>query len=106
LFNCLARLLGVPSRYVCGYVYTGPKQDRLAGGEASHAWVQVYLPQVGWKGFDPTNGILTQTDHIRVAVGRNYLDATPTSGTIFVGGGGETLSVVVTVEPHGQDRTG
>ena len=69
-------------------------------GEASHAWVQLYLPEVGWKGFDPTNGILTQTDHVRVAVGRNYVDATPTSGTIFVGGGGETLSVEVTVEPH------
>ena len=59
-----------------------------------------YLPQVGWKGFDPTNGILTQTEHVRVAVGRNYLDATPTSGTIFVGGGGETLSVDVRVVPH------
>ncbi len=100
LFICLARLLGVPSRYVCGYIYTGPKNPNQRQGEASHAWVQVYLPQVGWKGFDPTNGILTQTDHVRVAVGRNYLDATPTSGTIFVGGGGETLSVEVSVEPH------
>jgi transglutaminase-like putative cysteine protease/predicted glutamine amidotransferase len=104
LFICLARLLGVPARYVCGYIYTGPKSATLephqAQGEASHAWVQLYLPQVGWKGFDPTNGILTQTDHIRIAVGRNYLDATPTSGTIFVGGGGETLSVTVIVEPH------
>ena len=104
LMICLARLLGVPARYVCGYIYTGPKN--LAGttnqvqSEASHAWVQLYLPQVGWKGFDPTNGILTQTDHVRIAVGRNYLDATPTSGTIFVGGGGETLSVDVRVEPH------
>ena len=104
LFICLARLLGVPARYVCGYVYTGPKpaelppQQRLS--EASHAWVQLYLPQVGWKGFDPTSGILTQTDHIRAAVGRNRLDATPTSGTIFVGGGGESLSVDVRVEPH------
>ena len=53
--------------------------------------MQVYLPEVGWKGFDPTNGILTQTDHIRVAVGRNYVDATPTSGTIYVGGGAEKL---------------
>ena len=51
------------------------------------------------KGFDPTNGVLTQTDHIRVAVGRVYGDATPTSGTIFVGGGGETLEVDVRVEP-------
>jgi transglutaminase-like putative cysteine protease/predicted glutamine amidotransferase len=105
LFICLARLLGVPARYVCGYIYTGPKSDELLPhqrqGEASHAGIQLYLPQVGWKGFDPTNGILTQTDHVRVAVGRNYIDATPTSGTIFVGGGGETLSVDVRVEPHG-----
>jgi transglutaminase-like putative cysteine protease/predicted glutamine amidotransferase len=101
LMICLARLLGVPARYCCGYIYTGPKNDNKRQGEASHAWVQLYLPQVGWKGFDPTNGILTQTDHVRIAVGRNYLDATPTSGTIFVGGGGETLSVEVTVEPHG-----
>lgn len=104
LMMCLARLLGVPARYVCGYIYTGPKvsgaTEHQRQGEASHAWVQLYLPQVGWKGFDPTNGILTQTDHVRVAVGRNYLDATPTSGTIFVGGGGETLSVDVRVEPH------
>ncbi|MEZ4368377.1 MAG: class II glutamine amidotransferase [Kofleriaceae bacterium] len=101
LFICLARLLGVPARYVCGYVYTGAKDADLnvAAGEASHAWVQLYLPRVGWKGFDPTNGILTQTDHVRVAVGRNFRDATPTSGTIFVGGGPETLAVDVRVEP-------
>jgi transglutaminase-like putative cysteine protease/predicted glutamine amidotransferase len=100
LMICLARLLGVPARYVCGYIYTGPKAVNQAQSEASHAWVQLYVPLTGWKGFDPTNGILTQTEHVRVAVGRNYLDATPTSGTIFVGGGGETLSVDVKVEPH------
>ena len=103
LFICLARLLGVPARYVCGYVYTGGRlhtdSARDRQGEASHAWVQLYLPEVGWKGFDPTNGVLTQTQHVRVAVGRNYRDATPTSGTIFVGGGEETLAVHVTVEP-------
>jgi transglutaminase-like putative cysteine protease/predicted glutamine amidotransferase len=100
LMICLARLLGVPARYVCGYIYTGANAENRVQGEASHAWVQLYLPQVGWKGFDPTNGILTQTEHVRVAVGRNYLDATPTSGTIFVGGGGETLHVDVRVDPH------
>jgi transglutaminase-like putative cysteine protease len=105
LMMCLARLLGVPARYVCGYIYTGPKTetptDHQRQGEASHAWVQLYLPEVGWKGFDPTNGKLTQTDHVRVAVGRNYLDATPTSGTIFGGVAvGETMSVDVRVEPH------
>ncbi len=99
LFICLARLLGVPARYVCGYIYTGPKAANQRQGEASHAWVQVYLPEVGWKGFDPTNGVLTQTDHVRVSVGRSYVDATPTSGTIFVGGGGETLEVDVRCEP-------
>ncbi len=99
LFICLARLLGVPARYVCGYIYTGPKAENQVQSEASHAWVQLYLPGAGWKGFDPTNGILTQTQHLRVAVGRNYIDATPTSGTIYVGGGPETLEVSVTVEP-------
>jgi transglutaminase-like putative cysteine protease/predicted glutamine amidotransferase len=104
LFICLARLLGVPARYVCGYVYCGPRATSEAAranavqSEASHAWVQLYLPEVGWKGFDPTNGILTQTEHVRVAVGRNYLDATPTAGTIYVGGGPETLEVDVRVD--------
>jgi transglutaminase-like putative cysteine protease len=102
LFICLARLLGVPARYVCGYVYTGPKNPNQIQSEASHAWVQLYLPEVGWRGFDPTNGVLTQTEHIRVAVGRNYRDATPTSGTIYVGGGTETLEVSVVVEPADQ----
>ena len=98
LFICMARLLGVPARYVCGYLHTGPKHENTAQAEASHAWVQVYLPEVGWKGFDPTNGVLTQTDHVRVAVGRSYVDATPTGGAIFRGGGGETLEVAVTCE--------
>jgi transglutaminase-like putative cysteine protease/predicted glutamine amidotransferase len=98
LFICLARLLGVPARYVCGYLLTGGESSNRAQSQASHAWAQVYLPEVGWKGFDPTNGVLTQTDHIRVAVGRNYVDATPTAGTIYVGGGAETLEVDVRVE--------
>jgi transglutaminase-like putative cysteine protease len=101
LFICMARLLGLPARYVCGYLWTGPRHENQLQAEASHAWAQVYLPEVGWKGFDPTNGILTQTAHVRVAVGRTYRDATPTSGTIFVGGGGETLEVEVKVEPEG-----
>ncbi|MGC4000450.1 MAG: class II glutamine amidotransferase [Anaeromyxobacter sp.] len=94
LFICLARLLGVPARYVCGYIHTRRAADARQADQ-SHAWVQVYLPEVGWKGFDPTNGLLTQTEHVRVAVGRNYRDATPTSGVIYVGGGGETLEVAV-----------
>jgi transglutaminase-like putative cysteine protease/predicted glutamine amidotransferase len=97
LFMCLARLLGLPARYVCGYLWTGPKNPNQRQAEASHAWAQVFLPEAGWKGFDPTNGILTQTEHVRVAVGRSYRDTAPTSGTIFVGGGGEELEVEVRV---------
>jgi transglutaminase-like putative cysteine protease len=102
LLICLARLLSIPARYVCGYLDTGPKADNLAQGEASHAWAQVYLPEVGWRGFDPTNGVITQTRHIRVAVGRSWRDATPTSGTIYVGGAGETLQASVRVTPLGE----
>jgi transglutaminase-like putative cysteine protease len=98
LFICLARLLGVPARYVCGYIETARAADARQAG-ASHAWVQVYIPEVGWKGFDPTNGLLTQTQHVRVAVGRTYRDATPTSGTIYVGGASETLEVAVEMAP-------
>jgi transglutaminase-like putative cysteine protease/predicted glutamine amidotransferase len=101
LFICLARLLSIPARYVCGYLYTGPKHENQAQSEASHAWAQVYLPEVGWRGFDPTNGVITQTNHVRVAVGRSWRDATPTSGTIYVGGAGETLEVDVRVVPSG-----
>jgi transglutaminase-like putative cysteine protease/predicted glutamine amidotransferase len=98
LFICLARLMGVPARYVCGYLFTGPKHANKRQAEASHAWVQVYLPEVGWRGLDPTNGVVTSTEHVRLAVGCGYRDATPTSGTIYVGGGGETLEVEVRVE--------
>jgi transglutaminase-like putative cysteine protease/predicted glutamine amidotransferase len=98
LFICLARLMGVPARYVCGYLFTGPKHENRAQAEASHAWVQVYLPEVGWRGLDPTNGVVTSTDHVRLAIGCTYRDATPTSGTIYVGGGGETLEVDVRVD--------
>lgn len=81
LFICLARLLGIPARYVCGYVFS-PQSNSLQSA-ASHAWVELYIPQVGWKAFDPTNGILPRLDHIRVAVGRHYRDTAPTAGTIF-----------------------
>lgn len=83
LFICLARLLGFPARYVCGYVYTGNTGAARAGSDASHAWVELFIPNVGWKGFDPTNGVLTNTDHVRLAWGRHFQDTTPVGGTIF-----------------------
>jgi len=99
LFICLARLLGVPARYRMGYIFTGANYENKIQSEASHAWAEVFLPYVGWRGFDPTNGCLVEQDHIRVASGRNYRDATPTSGTIYKGSGGtETLNVEVKIE--------
>ncbi|MGD2111379.1 MAG: transglutaminase family protein [Phycisphaerae bacterium] len=97
LFICLARLLGVPARYRVGYIFTGACYENKIQSEASHAWAEVYLPTIGWRGFDPTNGCEAGQDHVRVASGRNYRDATPTSGTIFKGGGDETLTVRVKV---------
>lgn len=95
LFICMARLLSIPARYRMGYIYTGANYANKIQSDASHAWAEVYLPYVGWRGFDPTNGCMVTQDHIRVACGRNYRDATPTSGTIYKGGGTETLTVDV-----------
>ena len=83
LFISMARLLGIPARYMCGYLYTGNRSSPNVGCDASHAWVELYIPNVGWKGFDPTNGKLAHQDHIRVACGRHYLDTAPTAGTLF-----------------------
>ncbi len=98
LFICMARLLGIPARYQMGYIFTGANYENKIQSEASHAWVEAYLPYVGWRGFDPTNGCRVGQDHLRVACGRNYFDATPTAGTLYKGGGTETLSVRVKME--------
>lgn len=97
LLICLARLLNIPARYRVGYIFTGGNYENKIQSDASHAWVEVYLPQVGWRGFDPTNGCVANLDHIRIACGRNYRDATPTAGTIYRGGGSEGLSIDVKV---------
>lgn len=98
LFICLARLLGIPARYRMGYIYTGAEYTNKIQSDASHAWVETYLPFLGWKGFDPTNGCMAEQNHIRVACGRNYRDATPTTGTIYKGGGNESLTISVKVK--------
>ncbi|MBI2945625.1 MAG: class II glutamine amidotransferase [Candidatus Wallbacteria bacterium] len=97
LFVCLARLLGIPARYRVGYIFTGGDYANKVQSDASHAWVEVYLPHHGWRGYDPTNACVADMNHVRVACGRNFRDATPTSGTIYKGGGGETLWVDVRV---------
>jgi transglutaminase-like putative cysteine protease len=94
LLICMARLLGIPARYRVGYIFAAGRE----AVEASHAWAELYLPHDGWRGFDPTNGSLVGRDHVRVACGRNFRDAAPTSGTIYRGGGRETLEIDVHVE--------
>jgi transglutaminase-like putative cysteine protease len=98
LFIAVVRLLRVPARYRVGYVFTGGDYTNREQGDASHAWVECYLPWLGWRGFDPTNGRAVDLDHVRVACGRDYRDATPTSGTIYEGGGSETLHASVEVQ--------
>lgn len=83
LFIAMARMLGIPARYVVGYIHTGNNGQNRVGADASHAWVQLYIPNVGWKGFDPTNGTLPHLDHVRVAYGRHYRDTSPLSGTLY-----------------------
>jgi transglutaminase-like putative cysteine protease len=92
----LVRKLGVPCRYVSGYLFHAKEDQSLASEGASHAWVEARLPGLGWVGFDPTNNLLCGERHIRVAVGRDYAEVPPTRG-VFKGGAESELSVSVTV---------
>jgi transglutaminase-like putative cysteine protease len=93
----IARGWGIPARYVSGYLAQGRDRDR-SGDDATHAWVEAYLPSLGWIGFDPTNDIAAAERHIRAAVGRDYADVPPTRGT-FKGGAESELAIAVAVEP-------
>lgn len=94
----IARGWGVPTRYVSGYLHHRQKGQDRSGDDATHAWVEAYLPSMGWIGFDPTNDILAGERHIRVAVGRDYADVPPTRGT-FKGGAETELAISVSVQP-------
>ncbi len=91
LFISVARVMEIPTRYVSGYIHAG-KGRRGAG--ASHAWAESLVPGRGWIGYDPTNPIRASEHHVRVAVGRDYQDISPTRGT-FVGAAKESMSVEV-----------
>lgn len=96
-----ARLRGLPARYVSGYLYHRKDLDDRPPPDATHAWVEVLLPDLGWVGFDPTNDVLARERHIRVAVGRDYGDVPPTRGT-FKGKAESELGYAVTVQPASQ----
>lgn len=116
----LCRAVGLPARYVSGYIV--PKQspqmqqsqtlgtmsqsqllgsaepDTSRGAGASHAWVEVFTPTHGWRGFDPTNNLLASTHHVKMGIGRDYNDVPPTRGT-FRGMAEEKLTVEVDARP-------
>jgi transglutaminase-like putative cysteine protease len=94
------RSLGLPARYVSGYLLTDPPpgQPRLVGADASHAWLAVWCPRRGWVALDPTNGLLPSLRHVILAWGRDYGDVSPLRGVVL-GGQDHTLHVAVSVTP-------
>lgn len=94
IFIAVGRCLGIPARYVGGYLR---RSDGVTAQEAGHAWAEAYVPDLGWVGFDPSHGICTTDAFVRVAIGLDYLDAAPVRGARF-GGAGEELSVAVHID--------
>jgi transglutaminase-like putative cysteine protease len=94
------RAMGLPARYVSGYLRTRPPpgKARLVGVDASHAWFACFVPGFGWVDLDPTNNCFPSLDHITVALGRDFSDVSPVRG-IITGGGEHNVTVGVDVEP-------
>jgi len=90
----MLRLMGIPARYVSGYVC--PHDSTLRGEGATHAWVEAYIPFYGWLGLDPTNNCVVNDLHVRLAIGRNFSDCSPVKGT-YKGTAKQTLEVGVSV---------
>ena len=93
IFIGAAHALGIPARYVAGYFC---RDDGPASHSAGHAWVEAFVPDLGWIAFDPANGFCPTDAHIRVAIGLDSLGAAPTRGVRY-GPGAETLKVAITV---------
>lgn len=93
IFIAAARCLGIPARYVSGYY----RRPDVIDQDAGHAWVEAYVKNLGWVGFDPTHGMCPSESHVRVAIGLDYLSASPIRGTRY-GGGGEALTVAIAIK--------
>jgi transglutaminase-like putative cysteine protease len=91
----LCRASRIPARYVSGYLYNGPA-DQLVGAQGSHAWCEVFLPELGWRALDPTNNQQANEHYVKVAVGRDYSDVAPIKGH-YKGTSTKTMSVDVSV---------
>ncbi|CAD5252427.1 MULTISPECIES: transglutaminase family protein [unclassified Imperialibacter] len=94
----MLRQLFIPARYVSGYVC--PNKNGMRGEGATHAWVEAYIPDHGWVGIDPTNNCLVNDLHVRLAIGRSFVDCSPVKGT-YKGAADHTLEVAVSVEYEG-----
>jgi transglutaminase-like putative cysteine protease len=98
------RMRGLPARYVSGYLVPlrtaqpGASVEEVVGGQASHAWTEVYIPGEGWFGLDPTLGAPVGLQHVRIAYGRDYGDVAPIRG-VYKGHAGQHMSVDVRVRP-------
>ena len=93
LFISAARVIGIPARYVSGYLWMDDQPEQVA----THAWAEAHVPGLGWVGFDPANKICPDERYVRVATGMCYRDCVPVSG-LRIGTAGETLTVHLTVE--------
>ena len=92
----VCRSWGIPARYVSGYLFTDRDAGDRSDPDATHAWVEVFLPSLRWVGFDPTNNMMTGERHVAVAVGRDYADVTPSRG-VYKGDSDSELAVGVSV---------
>jgi transglutaminase-like putative cysteine protease len=91
----MLRKMNIPARYVSGYIC--PHKNGMRGEGATHAWVEAYIPDYGWIGIDPTNNVLVNETHVRLAVGKNFPDCSPVKGT-YRGTSNHMLEVAVSVE--------
>jgi transglutaminase-like putative cysteine protease len=94
----VARGWGIPARYVSGYLFTKRDAGDRSAEDATHAWVEAFVPGYGWIGFDPTNNVLAGERHVRVAIGRDYTDVPPSRG-VYKGAANSELAVAVSVRP-------
>jgi transglutaminase-like putative cysteine protease len=94
----LVRHLGIPARYVSGYLFHRSGDHTRSSEGATHAWVEALVPGFGWVGFDPTNNVLVNDRHVRTAVGRDYADVPPSRG-VYNGSVKSELTVRVRVAP-------
>lgn len=91
----MLKLVGIPARYVSGYICTS--QNGMRGEGATHAWAEAYIPDYGWLGLDPTNNCIANETHVRLAVGRNFSDCSPVKG-VYKGAAKHKLEVGVSVD--------